>query len=105
MKLKTSLLLGLSVLLIISNAVTFSLWRPWQNNSNTGRKITVSGKSTVKSQPDEYQFTPYHERTTKNHIVICIPDLMAKLKAMDITESQQQITFSNHLYGCLPYNY
>lgn len=100
MKLKTSLLLGLSVLLIITNAVTFSLWRPWQNNSNTGRKITVTGEATVKSQPDEYQFSPYYERSTNNEIVLLSQDIVAKLKAMGINENQIKVTVSN--YGLSP---
>ena len=49
------------VLLLIVIAVMLFLWKPWSNVVSSARKISVTGQATIKSEPDEYQLSPYFE--------------------------------------------
>lgn len=51
------------LVLLVVIASMFAFWRPWEQNVNNARKITISGESTVKATPDEFTFDPYFEKS------------------------------------------
>lgn len=86
---------AVAVLLLLSNAVTIAWWKPWQD-SGTTRKITVTGESTIKSEPDEYQFYPYYERSTTAELTQLSKDLVAKLKELGVPSGGIKTNASNY---------
>lgn len=53
------------VILLVVIAAMLAVWQPWRGlRSSTGRTIQVTGQSTVKAEPDEYQFSPSYEFNT-----------------------------------------
>lgn len=51
------------LVLLLVIASMFAFWRPWEQNVNNARKITISGESIVKATPDEFKFSPYFEKS------------------------------------------
>lgn len=47
------------IILLIVIAAMFALWRPWsEKTNNDNRTVQVTGKATLKAEPDEYVFSP-----------------------------------------------
>lgn len=51
--------LSLALLLII--IALLAIWQPWKNSYNESRTVVVTGETTIKSEPDEYVFTPSYQ--------------------------------------------
>lgn len=96
---KKSWLLGLCGLLLVANLSTLLLWRPW-SGPETLRKITVTGESTIKSQPDEYQFNPYYQRSSNDEIAKLSQSIVDSLKKLGVSDDNIKVTVSN--YGLSP---
>ena len=54
-------LVGLLGLVIVG---MLALWRPWQAANSSDRTVSVTGESTLKAEPDEFQFNPSYEFRT-----------------------------------------
>ncbi len=53
-----TLALAIVLLYVITIGVMLYLWQPWGAISSDTRRITVTGKSTLEAQPDEFVFSP-----------------------------------------------
>jgi len=88
-------------ILLIAQAVTIYLWKPWNNITET-RKISVVGEATIKSAPDEYKLYPYFEfanadRTKANEDLIKQSTATAaKLKELGVKDEQIKSSTSGY---------
>lgn len=79
------------VALLVIIAIMLVLWKPWQgmtSASGADRKITITGKTTIKSEPDEYVFSPMWERDTSAELTQLTADITTKLKELGVTDNQ-----------------
>jgi len=51
-------------LYLITVGIMLYLWQPWSTSPADARKITVTGESTIQSEPDEFQFNPTYNITS-----------------------------------------
>lgn len=88
-------------LLLIFNAVTVYLWKPW-NTVSEQRKITVTGESLIQATPDEYVLTPYFEYSDadKSKAMKQLSEqsvtVTAKLKELGVKDEQIKSTTSSY---------
>ena len=88
-------------LLLIANAVTIYLWKPW-NSVSEQRKITITGEALLKATPDEYVLTPYFEYTDADktkamkQLTEQAAAVTAKLKELGVKDEQIKSTTSSY---------
>ena len=88
------------VLLVIIGILVFLL-KPWEPTTSD-RTITVSGESSTKTEPDEYQFSPTYQKKGTDRVAIQqeltakINEIVAKLKELGVDESD--ITLASSTY-------
>lgn len=92
----------LTLVLFIALIVCIFLWKPWSSSgSSTVRKITMSGSSTIKATPDEYEISPYFEFTgdrvkTAADATTTASGVSAKLKELGIKDTEIKSSTSDY---------
>jgi uncharacterized protein len=105
-KLKFSIDLRLlSALLLAVIVAMLIVWRPWSQQVNQdSRTISVTGESTVKSEPDEFIFYPNYEfknadkTAALNDLTKKSAELVTALKALGLTDKDIKTNASNNNY-------
>ncbi len=97
--------LQLLLLIVITGLLVWS--QPWNETGSASgeqRKLTVSGESTIKAEPDEYLFTPYFEAkgTDKEALKKDLNDkanaAVAKLKELGVEDKNIKVDSSSYDY-------
>jgi uncharacterized protein YggE len=83
------------LLLVLVIAGMFAVWRPWVVSATSTRKITITGDATIKSEPDEFQFSPYYERKTSDEITALSKQINDKLTALGVDATDIKSSASN----------
>ena len=97
----------LCVVLLIANLATVALWRPWVTIATSTRKVSVTGETTLKAVPDQYQLNPYFEFTNTDRsaataeLTKLSTEITAKLKTLGVKE--EQITSNTNAYDKYDY--
>ena len=84
-------LFGVVNLLLVAGTLASLLlfWKPWDPTITTAaRKITITGSATVKSEPDEFQFTPSYTKDTTSEIAKLNDQIVATLKNLGVQDDQ-----------------
>ena len=79
------------IVLILVIGGMLAIWRPWETAGAQQRKITISGTSTIKAEPDEYRFNPHYERKTTAETSELSKKVTEKLKELGVNESQIKV--------------
>lgn len=92
-------------LYLVTLGVMLYLWQPWNVSPADARKITVTGESTIQSEPDEFQFNPTYNITsdTKDGAIQEATDksteVVAELKKLGVEDKDIKINgYSNNWY-------
>ncbi len=94
---------GLQFALLIL-IVGLLLWsKPWVSaNGQESRKITVTGESTIKAEPDEFMFNPYFElqgsdqEDIKSKLTAQTNETVTKLKELGVEEKDIKLDASSY---------
>jgi len=87
--------------LIVAIIAMIVIWKPW-NGNGTERTISVSGDSSQKAEPDEYQFSPMYQEKGSDRTAIQksladkINTIIVKLRELGVAESD--ITLASSTY-------
>lgn len=101
----------IAVLLLVVIAGMLAAWRPWSGSTSSSddRTIRVSGEATVKSEPDEYVFSPSYQFTNSDRAAAL--DALAKkntelldgLKKLGIADKQIKTNANDYQSGGVYY--
>jgi uncharacterized protein len=89
-----------AVLLIVIFAMLL-MWRPWSSGSSA-RTINVTGESSMKVEPDNYQFSPMYEKKGTDRAAIQaelaaqVNGVIAGLKALGVQDSDITLMSSSY---------
>jgi len=89
-----------SLVLLVGLIASIVMWKPWQTTST--RTISVSGESSSKAVPDEYQFMPTYQKKGTDRAAIQkeltdkINEVIAKLKELGVDESNISLASSTY---------
>jgi uncharacterized protein len=105
-KLRLSIDLRLMVvILLVVIAAMLITWKPWaQTVSQDARTISVTGESTIKSEPDEFVFYPSYEfknsdkTTALNELTKKSAEVISALKGLGVKDSEIKSNTSNNNY-------
>src|SRR6266404_5558206 len=93
----------ISLVLLVALVAAIVLWKPWQANIKASdRTVSVTGTATVKAEPDEYVFSPSYtftnvdKQTALGEITAKSNDMIAKLKALGVADSQIKNNSTNY---------
>jgi uncharacterized protein YggE len=92
----------LCLLLVLVISGMLAVWRPWSTTVAT-RKITITGQATVKSEPDEFQFSPYYERKTSDEITTLNKQINDKLTGLGVDATDIKSSASNYGVSTMMY--
>jgi uncharacterized protein YggE len=91
------------VLLVIIVAM-FLIWKPWSGAATSDRTVEINGEATITAKPDKFVFYPSYEfknadkTTALTDISKKSAELIAKLKALGVGESDIKTTSSGYDY-------
>lgn len=89
-----------TVLLLAGLIASIVMWKPWQSTST--RTVAVTGESSSKAEPDEFQFNPTYQKKGADRAAIQkeltdkINEVVAKLKELGIDESDISLASSTY---------
>ena len=92
-------LVGLLGLIIVGMVV---LWRPWASARGGDRTVSVTGDSTLKAEPDEFQFYPSYEFRTSDkptgltELTAKSNEVVAGLKKLGVTDKDIKSNASSY---------
>jgi uncharacterized protein YggE len=93
------------ILLLVIIVAMLALWRPWSERPGANdRTISVTGKSTVKAEPDEYRFHPAYEFKNANkdaalaELTKKSDEVIKKLKELGVTDNKIKSDSSGNNY-------
>jgi len=93
------------IILLVLNLITIGFWQPWNSQSVSGRKIVVTGTTTIKAEADQFTFNPYYqvensdktaantELSNKSNAII------AKLKELGVADSAIKTDVNSYKYS------
>ena len=89
-----------SLVLLVGLIASVVMWKPWQSTST--RTVDVTGESSSKAEPDEYQFNPTYQKkgtdraTIQKELTDKINEVVAKLKELGVDESDIALASSTY---------
>lgn len=93
------MLFGLTNFIIVVSILicVLLLWRPWdaQINANT-RKISITGSSILKAEPDEFRFNPSYNKNSIDEIKKLNTQIVATLKNIGVKDDEIKNNASNY---------
>lgn len=90
------------IVLLVVIIGMLAMWRPWSSAQSSSRTISVTGDTTVKAEPDEYQFSPSWEfkNADKQAAIDAAAakqkELTTELKKLGVKDSQIKSTVSGY---------
>lgn len=109
----------LSLLLLIALLASIAMWRPWENTGNADdRTVRVTGTTTLKAAPDEFNFYPMYqfENANKDEALAALTEksneVVAGLKDLGVSDDDiktnsngfENTTFPSDRSGLVVYN-
>jgi uncharacterized protein YggE len=91
--------------LLIANLTTIGLWQPWKDGAISDRTIKITGSTTIESEPDQFVFYPYYQKSGQDQTVInnelseLSKTIVAKLKTLGVVDSAIKTAVSSYDYG------
>jgi uncharacterized protein YggE len=96
----------ISLALLFVVLIMLALWRPWQAKvSDQSRTITVTGEAQLKTEPDEYLFSPSYDfkeankDTALKEVTAKQTDVVAGLKKLGVADSAIKADSSGYNYN------
>jgi len=92
-------------LLVLTNLITVAMWQPWINKSISGRTVSVTGTTTIETEPDQYIFSPYYQKQGTDKTVVntelseLSKTLTTKLKGLGVSDSAIKTEVSSYDYA------
>lgn len=101
--------IALALLVVIVGML--AVWRPWSDSPqrSDGRTIRVSGEATVKSEPDEYVFSPTYQFTNTDRAAALDAlakkntELVSGLEKLGVKDAQIKTNASDYQAGGIYY--
>jgi uncharacterized protein YggE len=82
-------------LLLLVTAAMLVIWKPWDKPpQNTDRTVQVTGESTIKSEPDEFVFSPAYEfknvskQAALDELSKKTNEIVSQLKKLGVADNQ-----------------
>ena len=94
----------ISIVLLAVILLMLALWRPWAASGVSDRTINVTGKATLKAEPDEYVFNPSYQFSNTNkelaleQLTKKTEEVAAKLKELGVPENKIKTTANAYDY-------
>lgn len=91
--------LGLiNIIILVSTLICIlMLWRPWDAQTDTNaRKISITGTSILKAEPDEFRFYPSYNRDSIEEIEKLNTQVVATLKNLGVKDDEIKNNASNY---------
>lgn len=91
--------------LLIANIITVALWQPWNIKPQTDRNITITGSTTIETEPDQFIFSPYYQKEGSDKTKINTElstlsnTIVSKLKELGVADSSIKTDVNSYGYG------
>lgn len=88
----------LNIIILVSTLICILvLWRPWDAEVNSNaRKISITGTSILKAEPDEFRFNPSYIRDSIEEIKKLNTQVIATLKNLGVKDDEIKNNASNY---------
>ena len=92
-------------ILVIANLTTLGFWQPWSNHADNGRTIAITGSTTIETEPDQFVFSPYYQKTNVDHAAIntelsaLSKTIVDQLKALGVSDTGIKTDVNSYDYS------
>jgi uncharacterized protein YggE len=88
MKISKATIITLFAILVTGTTAGYTGYLQGKQRGGSGERLTITGTSTIKSEPDEYVFSPYYELGSIEEATIKSTTIVDELKKKGVDEKQ-----------------